>query len=208
LEGVEGAVEGAAGGIDAPLELAEGLVIVHARLAEGKIVFHGIGFLVGIFEELGFGDAEAAEGPLAADDFVEHDASFGGGGVVAVVELVDQEFEIGEVLGGEDEGFGMDAGFEGVHGGNGLTRDRGGAGGFLGIATIGFYLTNGGHVFRSRPSFARMHKAEPYATLRLPRRYLGIGGEWRQVTENAEANILDVRGNGPTMVCVFFEGKY
>ena len=64
LQGVEGAIKGAAGGIDAPLELAEGLVLIHARLAEGKIVFHGEGFLMGIFKELGFGDAEAAGRPL------------------------------------------------------------------------------------------------------------------------------------------------
>jgi hypothetical protein len=146
LEGVEGAVEGAAGGIDAPLELAEGLMVAHAGLAEGKIVFHGVGFLVGIFKELGFGGAEAAEGPFAADEVVEHDAGFGGGGVVALVILVDELLEVGEVLGGEDEGFGMDAGFEGVHGGRSLTCDRGGAGGFLGVTTIGFYLTKSRHM--------------------------------------------------------------
>jgi hypothetical protein len=145
LEGVEGAVEGAAGGIDAPLELAEGLVIVHTGLAEGKIVFHGVGLLVGILKELGFGGGEAAEGPLAADDVVEQEAGFGGGGAVALVVLVDELLEVGEVLGGEDEGFGMNAGFEGVHGGNGLTCDRGGAGGFLSVTTISFYLTESGH---------------------------------------------------------------
>ena len=114
MEGMEGAVEGAAGGIEAPLELAEGLVVLHAGLAEGKIVFHGEGFLVGIFKELGFGDAEAAEGPLAADEVVEQDAGFRGGGAVALVELVDELLEVGEVLGGEDEGLGMDAGFVGL----------------------------------------------------------------------------------------------
>jgi hypothetical protein len=141
LEGVEGAVEGAAGGIDAPLELAECLVFVHAGLAEGELVLFAVGFLVGILKELGLGGAEAAEGPLAADEVVEQEAGFGGSGVVALVVLVDELLEVGEFLGGKDEGFGMDAGFEGVHGGNGLTCDRGGAGGFLGITTIGFYLT-------------------------------------------------------------------
>jgi hypothetical protein len=90
LEGLEGAIEGTAGGIDAPLELAEGLVVVHAGLAEGKIVFPGVGFLMGIFKELGFGDAEAAESPLAADDVVEQEAGFGRGGAVALVVLVDE----------------------------------------------------------------------------------------------------------------------
>jgi hypothetical protein len=167
LEGVEGAVEGAAGGIDAPLELAEGLGFIHSGLAEGKVVLLAEGFLMGIFEQLGFGDGEAAEGPLAADEVVEQDAGFRGGGAVALVELVDELLEVGEVLGGEDQGFGMDAGFEGVHGGSGLACNRGGAGGFLGITTIGFYLSESGHGFCSRPSFARTHKGEPYATLRI-----------------------------------------
>jgi hypothetical protein len=167
LEGVEGAVEGAAGGIDAPLELAEGLVLVHAGLAEGELILLAEGFLVGIFKELGFGGAEAAEGPFAADWVVEQEAGFWGGRVVALVVLVDELVEIGGLFGGEDEGLGVDAGFQGVHGGNGLTCDRGWAGGFLGVTTIGFDLTKSRHMFRSRPSFARMHKAEPYATLRI-----------------------------------------
>ena len=64
--------------------------------------------------------------------------------MVGVVGL-DELFEVGEFLGGEDERFGVEAGFEGVHGGGGLACDRGGAGGFLGVATVGFYLTRGGH---------------------------------------------------------------
>jgi hypothetical protein len=100
LEGVEGAVKGPAGGIDAPLELAEGLVFVHAGLAEGELVLLAVGFLVGIFKELGFGGAEAAEGPLAADEVVEQETGFGGGRVVALVVLVDELLEVGEFLGG------------------------------------------------------------------------------------------------------------
>ena len=146
LEGVEGAVVGAAGGIETPLELAEGLMFLHAGLAEGKFVFEGIGFLVGIFEELGFGDGEAAEGPLAADQIVEEEAGFGGGGVMGVVVLFDELLEIGYVFGREDEGFGEDASFEGVHGRGGLTGDGGGAGGLLCVTAIGFYLAQGGHI--------------------------------------------------------------
>ena len=73
--------------------------------------------------------------------------SGGGGGRGALVVLVDELLEVGEFLGGKDEGFGMDAGFEGVHGRDGLTCDRGGAGGFLRVTTIGFYLTKSGHLW-------------------------------------------------------------
>jgi hypothetical protein len=56
------------------------------------------------------------------------------------VILFDELFEVGEFLGGEDEGLGVDAGFEGVHGRYGFACDRGRAGGFLGVTTIRFDL--------------------------------------------------------------------
>jgi hypothetical protein len=98
---------------------------------------------------LGFGVVEAAEGPLAADDVVDIEALFGVGGVVVEVALLDELLEVGEVFAGEEEGFGVDAGFEAVHGGDGLACERGGAGGFLGITSVSFYLTKGRHGFRS-----------------------------------------------------------
>jgi hypothetical protein len=70
--------------------------------------------------------------------------------MVVVVVVFDELIELGEVFGGEDEGFGVDAGFESVHGGDGLACDRGGAGGFLGVAAVGFYLTLGRHGGSSR----------------------------------------------------------
>ena len=88
---------------------------------------------------------EAAEEPLAADEVVNEAAGFGGGRVVELVILVDEALEVGELLGGEDEGFGVEAGFEGVHGRGGLACDRGGAGGFLGVAAVGFNLAASGH---------------------------------------------------------------
>jgi hypothetical protein len=156
--------------------LAEGLVFVHAGLAEGEIVLLAEGFLVGIFKELGFGDAEAAEGPLAADEVVEEEAAFGGSGAVALVELVDELLEVGEFLGREDEGFGVDAGFEGVHGGSGLACDRGGAGGFLGVTTVGFYLTKGRHGFARVRASLGWRGQEACPTLSIGERSWEFGG--------------------------------
>jgi len=68
---------------------------------------------------------------------------------VALVVVVDELLEVGEFFGGEDEGFGVDAGFEGIHGGDGFACDRGGAGGFLRVAAIGIYLTLRGHLGNS-----------------------------------------------------------
>ena len=140
LEGEEGAVEGAAGGIDAPLELAEGAGALGTDLAEGKV---GVGFvevLVGEIPELGFGGAEAAEGPLAGDEFIDEEAGFGGGRVVVAVIFGGEGFEIGAVFGGEDLGFGVDAGFEGVEGGGGFAGGGDGSGGLLGVAAVGVDL--------------------------------------------------------------------
>ena len=61
------------------------------------------------------------------DELLDEEAGFGGGGMVALVVLVDELLEAGGLPGAEDEGFGVDAGFEAVHAGYGLARDRGGA---------------------------------------------------------------------------------
>ena len=145
FKGLEGAVVGAAGGIDAPLELGEDARVAGAGLSEGQ-GFGGVGeLLVLVLPELGFGGAEAAEGPLAVDELVDEEASFGGSGAVALVILVDELVEVGLIFRGEEKGFGVDAGFEGVHGGDGLACDRGGAGGMLGVTAVSFYLAESRH---------------------------------------------------------------
>jgi len=113
-------------------------------------LFGGVvgGFVV--FPHFGFGGAVAAEEPFAVDDFIEVEAGFGGVRGVALVVVRDELIECGAIFGGEDEGFGVDAGFEGIHGGGGFACDRGGAGGLLRIATVGFDLSKGRHEYGSR----------------------------------------------------------
>ena len=155
---------GAAGGIDAPLELREDARGAGAGLSEGQ-GFGGVCvLLVLVLPELGLGGAQAAEVPLAVDKLVDEEASFWGGGAVVLVVLAGELVEFGLILGGEHEGFGVDAGFECVHGGGGFACDRGRAGGVLGVTAVGFYLTGGRHG-GSGPSFARMDKR----TRRVPR---------------------------------------
>jgi hypothetical protein len=79
------------------------------------------------------------------DEVVDEGASFGSGGTVVLEILVDELFEVGEVFLGEDQGLGVDAGFEGIQGGGGLACDRGRAGGLLSVAAVGFNLTKSGH---------------------------------------------------------------
>ena len=149
FELLEGALAGAAGAIDAPLELAEGFGLMAGGLPEGVLVVGVEGVLVIEGPELGFGDVEAAKGLLAVDEVVDERAGFGAGGMVVLVVLLDEEFEVGEFLGGEEEGFCVDAGFEAVHGRGGFARDRGWAGGFLSVAAVCFYLADGRHGFCS-----------------------------------------------------------
>jgi len=124
---------------------------------------------------LGFGVVETAEGPLAADEVVHEEACFGVGGKVVVVALVDELLEVGEVFVREDEGFGVDAGFEAVHGGDGLACDRGGAGRFLGVAAIGFNLMDGRHEWLRCGQAQRVPRACP--ALRIEERFREFGGE-------------------------------
>jgi hypothetical protein len=146
LEGLEGAVAGAAGGIDAVLEFGEGGGVVGGGISEGQLLVFVEGHVVLVGPHFGFGAVEAAEKPLAADEVVEEATGFGGGGMVELVILVDEELEVGAFLVGEEEGFGVESGFEGVHGRGGLTCDRGGAGGFQGVAAVGFNLAASGHI--------------------------------------------------------------
>jgi len=141
FEVLEGALAGAAGAIDAPLELAEGFGLAAGGLTEGVLVVGSPGVLVVECPQLGFGLMQTALEPLAADEVVDEGTGFGGGGIVVLVVLADEQFEFGEFFGGKDEGFGVDAGFQGVHGGGGLAGDRGRAGGFLGVAAVSFYLS-------------------------------------------------------------------
>jgi hypothetical protein len=145
FESLEGAHAGAAGGIDAVLESGEGVGVKGEGLSEGELLRVAVFVLVLVSPHLGFGSVEAAEGPLTADEVVDEAAGIRGSGAVLLVVVFDELLEVGEVFVGEGEGFGVDAGLEGVHGGGGLARDRGGAGGFLGVTTVGFYLTKGGH---------------------------------------------------------------
>jgi hypothetical protein len=141
LEVLKGLAGGAARTLDAPLKLGEGFAAAGGGLTERVL---GVGlevFLMVEGPELSFGGTQAALEPLAVDEVVHEGSGFGGGGIVGVVVFVDQLFEIGEFFGREEKGLGVDAGFEGVHGGYGLACGRGGAGGFLRVAAVGFYLT-------------------------------------------------------------------
>ena len=156
LEVLKGLAGGAAGTLDAPLELGEGFAAIGGGLTERVLWVGTVVFLVVVGPDLSFGGAQAALEPLTIYKVVNEGAGFGGGGIVALVVFVDELLEVGEFLGGKDEGLGVDAGLEGIHGGDGFTCDRGGAGGFLRVTAVRFDLTKGGHNGCSERGQARM----------------------------------------------------
>ncbi len=113
LQVVEGAVEGALGGIDAALEEVELMVRAGHDLAERGLLaestegFRGIDEFVG--PELGLGAAQTAELPIGADKIVDEGAFGGSGGLPLEVIVVGEGFELAGVLAGDDLRFGFDA---------------------------------------------------------------------------------------------------
>jgi hypothetical protein len=146
LKVLEGLAGGAAGALDTPLQLRESFAAARGGLTEGVLWVGTVVFLVIVGPDLGFGGAEAAFEPLAVDEIVKDGTGFGGGGVVVVVVFLDELFEVREFLRWKEEGLCVDSGFEGIHGRDSFTCDRGGAGGFLGVAAISFDLLDGGHM--------------------------------------------------------------
>jgi hypothetical protein len=101
VEVLEGLAGGAAGALDTPLELGEGLAAAGGGLTERVL---GVGlkvFLVVEGPHLGFGNTEPALEPLAVDEVVHEGSGFGGGGIVGVVVFLDELLEVCEFLRGE-----------------------------------------------------------------------------------------------------------
>jgi len=138
-------VEGALGGIHAGLEAEEfaaGLAEDVAQGVGGIELFGGVDFVLG---ELGFHAAEAAHQPDGDDGGVDGVTLFGGDGLVKSVVFGAESFQFGGIFAGKDQGFGVDAGFQGIPGGAGLTLVGAGARGVLRVEAVGLGLFVGSH---------------------------------------------------------------
>jgi len=151
LEALEGAVVGAAEGGDATLEDDE--MVGDAVVGEGEgagLVELGAEVVAAAAElgvpDLGFDGVHAAEEPVGAEEF-EDEGGFARAFGAAGVEVFGGEgVEGGGVLILKEEGFGVEAGAEGVAGGGGATGVGTGSGGEERITAIRFDLGLGGHL--------------------------------------------------------------
>jgi hypothetical protein len=98
-----------------------------------------------VFPELGVDALHAAELPIIADKDVDVELFLGGGGLAFPVIEVGEALEIGGIFTADDVGSSVDAGFQGIHAGDGLALNGAGAGGFAGIAAISLNLKKRRH---------------------------------------------------------------
>ena len=122
----------ALGGVDEALETIESAIAMFEGLAERSVFVDFIGGFDFVGPDMGLGGTEAAEGPDAADEDIDLVALGGGDGAIVPVILVGEDGELRGIFPEDDEGLGVDAGFQGIHGGASLAG--GGAGPGRGIA--------------------------------------------------------------------------
>jgi hypothetical protein len=148
LEIGEGAVEGAAGGIDAALKPLEKLMPASVDFAE-QFVLIVVVVVLKKFEifapNAGLDLAKTPEQPGVGDEEVDEVALFGRGGAVVVVVLGGELGKGMSIFTAKHFGFGIDAGFESVPGRDGFAERRARTGGTLRVKTICLNLSNGCH---------------------------------------------------------------
>ena len=88
---------------------------------------------------------EASAGPLRWDEGIDQRVFQRSDGVELLAVIEGERFELGGVFAGDEEGTGVQAVFQGVEAGNGLTLVRAGAGALLSVQPIGGDLRRGCH---------------------------------------------------------------
>ena len=95
--------------------------------------------------ELGFDAGIAAAVPVSGDEGFDEEILQGADGVEGLAVVEGEGLEFGGVFAGDDEGAGVNAGFEGIEAGNGLARVGAGAGGAERVEAVSFDLRDSCH---------------------------------------------------------------
>jgi hypothetical protein len=149
-----------------------------------------------MIDHFGIDAEEAAQQPGVADEVVEQGALPGGFGLVVAVEGGGQFGEAGFFFAGDDVGFGVDAGLERVHAGNGFAhgqwsrclvgrllgqvltiglRRPAWAGGFGRVAAVGLDLSFGCHIEKDNK---KVDRPGGVSYLLVTWRLMGGWAEW------------------------------
>ena len=119
---------------DLAIEAGQAFVIAAVGVAEfgaGIVAADGAAAFNGTGPDLGFGGTETAESPGILEQMVDEFAFGSVGRLPAVGELFGEGAELIGVFAGDDDGSGVDAGFEGVEADGGFAVVGRGSGGFL-----------------------------------------------------------------------------
>ena len=137
----------AEGGVFVARHLVEEMVAAGQGLAEKNVGPEPLLAGHAVFPELGFEPEIAAVEPLTGDEGIDQRALLGGGGEPTIIVLSGESCEIGGAFAADDDRFGVEAGFEGIHGDDGLAFNGARAGGLLGVELVRLDLPDGRHRF-------------------------------------------------------------
>jgi hypothetical protein len=137
--------EGALGFNDVSMEALEGFGIGCEAGAEIGAPFGFVGDAGGVVDEVGGEEAIAAKEPIVPDEDIDEEAFDDAEGLELAVVLGGESGEIGRVFAAGGFVSGVDAGFEGVHAGDGFALFGARTGGELCVSAIGLNLFLGCH---------------------------------------------------------------
>jgi hypothetical protein len=114
-EFLEGTLIVSLGSVDAVLEAGEDFAVVAIdgaaeRIGPDLVVIGPLGVVHLFIPQLGFGAAEAAEGPFGMDEDVDEAALFGRFGLETVDVFEGEDCEVAGIFAADDFGFGINTG--------------------------------------------------------------------------------------------------
>jgi len=147
VEVAEGGVVVAERGVPEARHLVEETVAACQGLAEENVGTEPLLAGHAVFPKLSFEPEIPAVEPLTGDEGIDQRALLGGGGEPTIIVLSGESCEIGGAFAADDGRLGVEAGFQGVHGDDGLTFNGTRAGGLGGVELVGLDLPDGRHRF-------------------------------------------------------------
>jgi hypothetical protein len=122
FELAERTLVGALGGVNSALKTNGSAIAAGEGVAEGRVLVEVESRIHLVFPKLGVSFGKAAELPITADEGVDVEAFFRGGGTEAFKIFGGEGLQLGAVFAADDVRLSVNAGFQGIHGRHGLAR--------------------------------------------------------------------------------------